>query len=310
MLIFAIGRLVDRLRCRCQLTYQNLFVDYNSAVTFQNLQLIPIRAKAGYLDGNVNPTLDYLSNGLTLQQAMQDGVLEIDDRLGVNTLEFTNNSDQPIYLMSGEIIAGGRQDRVMAEDRIIPPNGRRVRVPVYCVEEGRWGNRKKFTYYHEASMHLRQKIDRSRNQSSVWKEIEEENNMDGVRSATKAYTAHGQNRNFVRMENEYLQALQLSAFTNPSNIMGMVAVTGGMVMGCDILISPSLFEREYNTLVFSYIDEAISFGRPITIQPAQLRSYMDDLLSNEVTQRRFIARYGKVFEENGKTIHISTYENR
>jgi len=298
------------LNANAQLTYQNLYVDYNGAKSYQTLQLIPIRAKSGYLDGNVNPSLDYLNNALTLQQAMQEDRVNIEDRLGVNTLEFSNNSDQPIYLMSGEIIVGGRQDRVIAEDRVIPPNSSRVTVPVYCVEEGRWGNRKKFKYYHEASMHLRQKIDRDRNQGSVWKEIEEENKMDGVRSATKAYTAHAQNRNFVRMENEYLQEFQLSVFADPSNILGIVAVTGGLVMGCDIFISPALFEREYNTIIFSYIDEAISFGQPIAIQPSQIKSYMDDLLGNEISQRRFIARYGKVFEENGRIIHISTYENR
>jgi hypothetical protein len=293
-----------------QLTYQNLYVDYNGAKTHRFLQLIPIRAKTAFMDGSVNPSADYLNNALTLQQAMDQNLVEIEDRLGVNRLELTNNSNQPIFIMSGEIVAGGRQDRTFAEDVIIPPNARNVRVPVYCVEQDRWGNKKRFSYYHEASMHLRQKIDRNRNQSAVWKEIEEENKADGIRSATRAYTAHGNNRNYVQMENDYLEQFPRTAFANPENIVGIVAVTGDWIIGADIFITPQLFEREYNTIIFSYVDEAISFGQPITIQQAQIRSYCDQLLSNEISQRRFINRIGKVFEENGRIIHITTYENR
>lgn len=309
-LYLAIAGLLLSFSTVAQLTYQNLFVDYNGARTHRFLQIIPIRAKAAFMDGSVNPSADYLGNALTLQDAMERDLVDVQDRLGVNQLEITNLSDQPVYIMSGEVIAGGRQDRTFAQDVIIPPLARNVRVPVYCVEEKRWGNRKKFTYYHEASMHLRQKIDRDRSQGAVWKEIEEENRNDGIQSATKAYTAHGSNTNYVRMENDYLQQLPITAFDNPENIVGMVAVTGSWVLGADLFITPQLFAREYNTLIFSYIDEAISFGRPISIAQAQVRNYCDALLSNEVSQRRFVNRTGKVFEENGRIIHITTYENR
>lgn len=293
-----------------QLTYQNLYVDYNGAKTHQFLQIIPIRAKAAFMDANVNPSAEYLKNVLTLQSAMNQGLVDIQDRLGVNRLEISNLSDQPIYIMSGEIVSGGRQDRVFAEDVIVPPNANNMRVPVFCVEEGRWGNRKNFEYYHEASMHLRQKIDRNKSQSAVWKEIEEENKQDGIRSSTKAYTAHGNNRNYVQQENQYLEQFQITAFENPDNIVGIVAVTGNWVIGADVFITPQLFAREYNTLIFSYIDEVISFGRPITIRQPEIKQYCDQLLSNELQQKRFIDRNGKVFEEDGKIIHISTYENR
>ncbi len=293
-----------------QLTYQNLYVDYNQAKTYRNLQIIPIRAKAAFLDGSVNPSADYLGNVLTLQQAMEQDLVDVQDRLGVNQLEITNNSDQPVFIMSGEVISGGRQDRAFASDIIIPPRANNVRVPVFCVEQERWGNRKKFSYYHEASMHLREKIDRNRNQMSVWKEIDDENKADGIRSATKAYTAHGNNTNYVRMENDYLQQFRLSDFSNPDNILGIVATSGNWVIGCDLFITPELLKREYNSLIFSYIDEAISFGRPLTIQRATIRSYCDKMLSNEITQKRYIDRNGKVCEEEGRIIHITTYENR
>jgi hypothetical protein len=293
-----------------QFTYQNVYVDYGGAKEFDKLRIIPIRAKAGLLDSNMNTAVNLYNSALTLQDAMDRDLVEIEDRLGVNTLQFTNNSNQPIYLMSGEIVAGGRQDRIVANDMVLPPNSRRVRVPVYCVEEGRWGNKSKYKYYHEGSMHLRKKVDRERNQGAVWKEIDEENDKDNVRTGTHAYTAHANNRQYVQKENDYLAQFPITAFGDTSNIIGIVAMTGDMVVGCDIFAAPHLFQREYNTIIYSYIDEATSFGIPLTITNQQVRTYMDNLLSNEVSQRRFIERYGKVFEENGRVIHITTYDAR
>lgn len=293
-----------------QITYQNVYVDYNGAREYEKLKIIPIRAKEGFLDSNMNTALNLYNNALTLQNAMQQDLVKIEDRLGVNNLQFSNNSNQPIYLMSGEVVAGGRQDRIIANDMVLPPNSNRVSVPVFCVEEGRWGNNSKYKYYHEGSMHLRKKVDMERNQRAVWKEIDEENEKDNVKTGTHAYTAHSNNRQFVMKENEYLAQFLLESFGNTSNIIGIVAMTGDMVIGCDIFATPQFFEREFNTIIYSYIDEAISFGIPLTITNQQVRTYMDNLLSNEVAQRRFIQRYGKIFEENGKVIHITTYDAR
>lgn len=293
-----------------QFTYQNLYVDFQGAKEHRNLRIIPIRAKSGFLDTAMNSNLNRFNNTITLQDAMNNDKIDIRDRDGVNTLQFTNKGNQPVFLMSGEIVKGGRQDRIIARDFILEPNADNVKVPVYCVEEGRWGNKSKYEYYHEGSMHLRKKVDIDKSQGAVWKEIEDENKNDGVSSGTKAYTAHSNNQQYVQRENDYLQQFAISTFGDISNVVGLVAITGDMVMGCDIFASPDLFQREYNTIIYSYIDEAVSFGINITITNQQVRTYMDNLLSNEATQRRFIQRYGKVFEEEGRVIHITTYDNR
>ena len=38
----------------------------------------------------------------------------------VNTLVLVNNSDKPLLLLAGEIVTGGKQDRIIAKDRIVP----------------------------------------------------------------------------------------------------------------------------------------------------------------------------------------------
>jgi len=56
----------------------------------------------------------------------------------VNTLVLINNSKRPLLLLAGEIVAGGKQDRVIGKDRIVPPESDPVDLSVFCVEPGRW----------------------------------------------------------------------------------------------------------------------------------------------------------------------------
>ena len=56
----------------------------------------------------------------------------------VNTLVLVNNSDKPLLLLAGEIVTGGKQDRVIAKDRIVPAGGDPIDLGVFCIEPGRW----------------------------------------------------------------------------------------------------------------------------------------------------------------------------
>jgi hypothetical protein len=76
--------------------------------------------------------------------------LPTDNRIGsavlsagndVNTLIVVNNSDKPLYLMPGEIIIGGSQDRTIANELVLAAHSSPTRIPVFCVESGRWGEK-------------------------------------------------------------------------------------------------------------------------------------------------------------------------
>ncbi len=59
-------------------------------------------------------------------------------RAEVNRLVLINNSKRPLLLLAGEIVTGGKQDRVIGKDRIVPPESDPVDLGVFCVEPGRW----------------------------------------------------------------------------------------------------------------------------------------------------------------------------
>jgi hypothetical protein len=56
----------------------------------------------------------------------------------VNRLVLINNSKKPLLLLGGEIVTGGKQDRVIGKDRIVPAESDPIDLGVFCVEPGRW----------------------------------------------------------------------------------------------------------------------------------------------------------------------------
>ncbi len=56
----------------------------------------------------------------------------------VNTLVLVNHSQKPLLLLAGEIVTGGKQDRIVATDRIVPGDSDPIDLSVFCVEHGRW----------------------------------------------------------------------------------------------------------------------------------------------------------------------------
>ncbi len=68
----------------------------------------------------------------------------VSDNAEVNRLMVTNNSGKTLVLIAGEIIIGGKQDRIVGEDCVIASSNKPVPVNVYCVEHGRWTERSSF----------------------------------------------------------------------------------------------------------------------------------------------------------------------
>ena len=63
----------------------------------------------------------------------------------VNQLVLINRSKRPLLLLAGELVSGGKQDRIIAKDRIVPVGAQPLPLNVFCVEHGRWSAGSKFT---------------------------------------------------------------------------------------------------------------------------------------------------------------------
>jgi hypothetical protein len=52
----------------------------------------------------------------------------------VNQLVLINRSKRPLLLLAGELVSGGKQDRIIAKDRIVPVGADPLPLNVFCVE--------------------------------------------------------------------------------------------------------------------------------------------------------------------------------
>src|SRR5436305_2763242 len=92
----------------------------------------------------------------------------------VNRLVLVNNSKHPLILLAGEVVTGGKQDRVVGKDRIVPAESDPVDLSVFCVEHGRWvATSDKFDThaYVMAQPSVRKQAVVANNQQKVWDEV-------------------------------------------------------------------------------------------------------------------------------------------
>jgi hypothetical protein len=75
---------------------------------------------------------------LTLQEALANGSVQVRETGSVNQLEVENTGNAEVFIQSGDIVKGGRQDRVLTVSLIIPPHSGAMPIASFCVEQGRW----------------------------------------------------------------------------------------------------------------------------------------------------------------------------
>ena len=79
---------------------------------------------------------------LTLREAFEQKTVVVHETSQVNELSIENRSTtHSVFVQSGEIVKGGKQDRVLARDMLLPPKSGPVPLPSHCVERGRWQQR-------------------------------------------------------------------------------------------------------------------------------------------------------------------------
>lgn len=297
--------LVCVLATHAQLTYDNLYVDYDSAWQFKNLKIIPIRPKHGF--GNPMPAV------ISLSQAIERGLATITERGTASTenvhyLRINNHSDKSLLISSGEVIAGGRQDRMVARDTILAPTDKDQYIPVMCVEENRWSEKeKKFVYSNFANPFLRKVLDENKNQVLIWKEISNQLDQSGIKNKTLAYLSRYSDKKLAPFYDEYFQYFRKKFRNADTSIVGFVAISGDRVIGSDIYAGADLFYSQLDPLLRGYIDGAMLYGGPVTLPDDPVKDYMDKLLRDEHSQEEFVKYNGKIFRQNGRVIHINTF---
>lgn len=195
----------------------------------------------------------------SLDEALRNDwiVIREKDDAQVGELHVRNESRHMVFLMAGEIVAGGRQNRVIREDVLLPARSGFVEVPVYCLEQERWVGTTQ-TFESPASMAhqgLRRSAVAGDSQDSIWKEAASKAESVGVSSRTRNYQEIYENRDVKTRIDTAVACFDRFA---RRDTIGAVAVVGNQIISCDIFSDPGLFSRLWIKLCRSYALEDIS----------------------------------------------------
>jgi hypothetical protein len=245
----------------------------------------------------------------------------------VNTLVLVNNSNQPLLLLAGEIVTGGKQDRVIAKDRIVPAGGDPIDLSVFCIEPGRWTESStKFgaTAQMPAGSFMvqptvRQQAMVSKNQQQVWDAVGGAISHMAVAAAPSA-TAHvqggqaeGSAAGRALGTTSYAKAMQDSSVSSKvdeaaapvmqsrdqvlgtlrqEHAIGVVVAVRGEIVWADLFADTDLLSRYWTKLVRSYAAESLSEGETHTAATvADAQHFLDSPSSGTETSEGEVGVY-------------------
>src|SRR3972149_4805298 len=129
----------------------------------------------------------------TLEEARPRGDLVITERerAAVPDLIVDNRGKTHVLLLAGVILVGGKQNRIVTEDILLPPLSGPRSLGVYCVEQGRWSGASSSFSGQDlmAARGLREKVMEKADQRQVWAEVKKYAGRAGAASPTDNYQA-------------------------------------------------------------------------------------------------------------------------
>lgn len=290
-----------------------------SPIRSGNLTVFPVAASKSYdthefltLDeglrsGDVIVTEAGQARGLIRRHSGRSQHVVEEGGAEVNRLVLVNNSTRPLLLLAGEIVTGGKQDRVIGKDRIVLPESDPVDLSVFCVEPGRWVGvsetfEGKMTAGLLASPVVRSKAMAAKDQQQVWDSVRSSqramSETVAVAGAPSASAEVNQTTSYARvMDNKEVQK-QVDAVAAPvernyesvirqlrdKNAVGVVVAVNGEIVWADIFASTQLLQKYWPKLIRSYATEAVvtrAKGGQVALRDAE--KFLDNLEARHET---------------------------
>ena len=288
--------LINMAPSRAAATPVNRNWQLGAPVSFQALTVFPVLTDQP-VSADEYVTLDQglRSGKVTVSEIGANGRMRrirqgrVSDNAEVNRLMVKNNTGKMLVLIAGEIIVGGKQDRIVGEDCVIASNNTPVPVDVFCVEHGRWDERSRVGQSRAsgggagagsvsggtpggvigdfaapsvggmAAPNTRAKAQAEKSQSGVWDEVSKLERANSVSSSTGTLNRVYEDRRVSAKLGDYERAIK-SKFTG-KNVIGAVVAIDGKLMSADVFANPKLFQAYWPKLLKSYALEAMSTGR-------------------------------------------------
>jgi hypothetical protein len=251
----------------------------------------------------------------TLEEGRAQGTIIVTERAqaSVPDLIVENRGKTHALLLAGEILVGGKQNRVLKEDVLLPPVSGPRNLGVYCVEQGRWNTgRADFDSKSTlAAPSLRSRLMQNPDQAQVWAEVQKSARAARAASPTANYQEIYENPEVK----EHLKDVDRSvSVAPPPGALGAAVFVGSTLSGLDLFQPGTLFGREWPKLLRAYALEAYRYGsQPVEESKlAQIVNDLADATTRATGTLRGNAGVGQIFEfaANGRSGAALLFENR
>jgi hypothetical protein len=231
--------------------------------THENLSIF-LFAGADDFDGN---------RFIPLDEALEQKCVTVHETGNVGQLEVENLSQLfDLYIQAGDVVKGGRQDRTLGVDFVLPAKSGRVPIPSFCVESGRWHRRAgedvgsfSSSKSYLASKKLRMAAKLSKSQGEVWQKVAETQEDLSASLDKPLYAAASPTSYQLSVEDEDLQkrkesyrAVLAKIIDEKPDAVGYAFVINGAINTADTYGSGLLFRKLWNKLLDATVVEAIS----------------------------------------------------
>jgi hypothetical protein len=245
----------------------------------------------------------------TLSEALAKGTVEVFETGSVNQLAILNSSDERVFLNAGDIVKGGRQDRTVKDDLILPPHSGKIPLAAFCVEHGRWTGRagevdSNFSANNRILSSRKEKLAAryDSNQGEVWSSVAEQQiqlNSNVSALAGKSVDTRNpasssslqltlENKDLGDIKKQYVDRLG-SILDGKTDVIGFVYVINGEINSAEVYNNKSLFRALWPKLLDSAITEAITEHRGEREfppqAPAEVKKFFETALSGSRTSR-------------------------
>ena len=214
----------------------------------RRLQVMPILGPS-----HADPTYELLRP----ETAPLVRVTEISFAGSVPELQVCNDLPMMVYLMDGQELVGAKQNRILNTDVLVPARTQ-IRIPVSCVEQGRWQHVSETFRSGKSASHriraakssrvhesLRREARHDADQGAVWDEVEASMQASNTASPSMALADA-----YTLRETE-LETFR-SSLQMPSEAVGLAVFHDGRFQGLDLFDRHATLQYFWSSLVDSY----------------------------------------------------------
>ena len=215
----------------------------------------------------------YAEQIIPLDEALSKNKVTVHETGNVSELRVENTStDNIVFLQAGDIVKGGKQDRVLTTDMLLQPQSGRVAISAFCVERGRWQPResesvKQFSSSKNSLSSKKLKIAAfsRKEQGEVWKEVS--NVQKKLYDNIGADVQDNRSRTSLQLSlesdavkgslDDYIKELTRT-LANHKNAHGYIALINGQINSADVFSSSELFKKQWPKLLLASATEALA----------------------------------------------------